>query len=72
MEENLVTKNGNVKLWEEDRLLPVMQIGELVGHTCLSYRDGGYKECLLSAFDANKKVLYLSLNNQFVLGHLYD
>lgn len=64
--ENLVTKNGNVKLWEEDRLLPVMQIGELVGHTCLSYRDGGYKECLLSAFDANKKVLYLSLNNQFV------
>lgn len=64
--ENLVTKNGNAKLWEEDRLLPVMQIGELVGHTCLSYRDGGYKECLLSAFDANKKVLYLSLNDQFV------
>ena len=64
--KNLVTKNGNAKLWEEDRLLPVMQIGELVGHTCLSYRDGGYKECLLSAFDANKKVLYLSLNDQLV------
>ena len=38
--ENLVTKNGNVKLWEEDRLLPVMQIGELVGHVreCQTHR----------------------------------
>lgn len=65
-QKNSVIKNGKAKLWEEDRLLPVMQIGELVGHTCLSYRDGKYKECLLSAFDANKKVLCLALNDQLV------
>lgn len=39
---------------------------ELVGRTCLSYRNGRYKECLLSAFDANKKVLYFALNGQLV------
>lgn len=64
--KNLSMKEGNAQLWEEDRLLPVMQIGELVGRTCLSYRNGRYKECLLSAFDANKKVLYFALNGQLV------
>ena len=28
--KNLSMKEGNAQLWEEDRLLPVMQIGELV------------------------------------------
>ncbi len=51
---------------EEDRLLPIMQIGESLGHTCLSYRDGKYKKCLLSCFDANKKVLYVSYDGQLV------
>lgn len=58
--KNMEMKKKQMRLWEEDRLLPVMQIGEVIGHTCLSYRDGGYKRCLLSCFDANKKVLYLS------------
>lgn len=60
--KNMEMKKKRMRLWEEDRLLPVMQIGEVIGHTCLSYRDGGYKRCLLSCFDANKKVLYLSLD----------
>ena len=34
--------------------------------TCLSYRNGAYRECLLSAFDSNKKVLYVSLDGKIV------
>ncbi len=64
--KNTETKKSGVRLWEEDRLLPVMQIGESLGHTCLSYRDGRYKKCLLSCFDANKKVLYVSCDGQLV------
>lgn len=53
--KNTETKKNGARLWEEDRLLPIMQIGESLGHTCLSYRDGKYKKYLLSCFDANKK-----------------
>ena len=36
-----------------------MNIGILPGRTCMSYEDGVYNECLLSVFDANKKILYV-------------
>lgn len=36
-----------------------MNIGILPGRTCMSYEDGMYNECLLSVFDANKKILYV-------------
>lgn len=36
-----------------------MNIGILPGRTCMSYKDGMYNECLLSVFDANKKILYV-------------
>ena len=55
-----------MELWEEDRLLPVMQIGELPEKTCLSYRNGAYKSCLLSCFDANKKVLFASRHGRMI------
>lgn len=64
--KNMEMKKKPMKLWEEDRLLPVMQIGEVLGHTCLSYRNGEYKSCLLSCFDANKKVIYLSMEGTLV------
>lgn len=64
--KNMEMKRKQMKLWEEDRLLPIMQIGEVLGHTCLSYRDGEYKSCLLSCFDANKKVVYLSMEGTLV------
>ena len=64
--KNTEMKKKRMRLWEEDRLLPVMQIGEILGYTCLSFRDGQYKSCLLSCFDANKKVLYLSLDGTLV------
>lgn len=57
--ENLMRSIGDLKLWEEDRFIPVFQIGEIPTHTCLSYRNGVYRSCLLSCFDSNKKVLYL-------------
>ena len=64
--ENMETKKGAFRLWEEDRLLPVMQIGEVLGHTCLSYQSGIYKKCLLSCFDANKKVVFVSVGSRLV------
>lgn len=64
--ENMETKKGDFRLWEEDRLLPVMQIGEVLGHTCLSYQSGIYKKCLLSCFDANKKVVFVSVSGRLV------
>ena len=64
--KNMEMKKKPMRLWEEDRLLPVMQIGEVLGHTCLSYRDGEYKSCLLSCFDANKKVVFLSIEGTLV------
>lgn len=30
-----------------------MQIGELVGRTCLSYRNGRYKECLEARYNTS-------------------
>ena len=64
--KNMEMKKKPMRLWEEDRLLPIMQIGEVLGQTCLSYRDGKYKSCLLSCFDANKKVVYLSVEGTLV------
>lgn len=63
--ENCVER-GEIRIWEEDRFLPVMQVGETPYETCLSYRTGMYKECLLSCFDSNKKVLYATVAGKLV------
>ncbi len=65
--ENIQEENGRLRVWEEDGLLPVMQMGQVPEHTCLSYVDGVYKRCLLACHDANKKVIYLSLDGKIVL-----
>ena len=54
------------RIWEEDRLLPVIQIGEIPTYTCLSYRSGGQKDCLLSCFDTNKKVIFASRGTEIL------
>ncbi|MBM6804018.1 hypothetical protein H6B07_15405, partial [Mediterraneibacter glycyrrhizinilyticus] len=66
-QESMDKKQGHFHLWEEDRFLPVMQIGEVPESTCLSYKNGMYKKCLLATFDSNKKVLYLSYKQRTVL-----
>ncbi|MDE7261649.1 MAG: hypothetical protein K2N78_06260 [Oscillospiraceae bacterium] len=43
-----------------------MLLGVQPQRTCLSYIDGQYKGCLLSAFDSNKKILYATLNGRVV------
>lgn len=65
--ENINEENGRLRAWEEDGLLPVMQMGQVPEATCLSYVDGVYKQCLLACHDANKKVVYLSLDGNIVL-----
>lgn len=64
--ENMKLFQDGYHAWEEDRLLPVIQIGEIPEHTCLSYRDGGQCECLLSCFDSNKKIIYIEKNGVIV------
>lgn len=65
--KNLREEKGDLWIWEEDGLLPVMRIGEVPRETCLSYKTGVYKECLLACHDSNKKVLYLSWKGKIVL-----
>ena len=65
--ENIQERRGRLCAWEEDGLLPVMQIGQVPEATCLSYVDGVYKRCLLACHDANKKVIYLSLDGKIVM-----
>lgn len=65
--KNLYEEKGSLCVWEEDRLLPVMKMGEMPCHTCLSYVDGVYKRCLLASHDSNKKVLYVSWNGNIVM-----
>lgn len=65
MENSELSQNG-YHAWEEDRLLPVMQMGEIPESTCLSYIDGGQCECLLSCFDSNKKIIYLEKDGVIV------
>ena len=65
--ENLYEEKDGLRVWEEDRLLPVMKMGEIPCRTCLSYVDGIYKRCLLASHDSNKKVLYVSWNGNIVM-----
>ena len=32
----------------------------------MNYRDGAYNECLLSTFDANKKVIYVTEEDEII------
>lgn len=65
--ENSSEEHGELAVWEEDGLLPVMQMGVKPYRTCLSYEDGMYRQCLLACHDSNKKVLYLSYRGKVVL-----
>ena len=64
--ENMDLSRGCYHVWEEDRLLPVMQIGEIPTETCMSYRNGAQCECLLSCFDSNKKIVFLEKDGDIV------
>ena len=57
--EKLLRVDCGWEIWEEDSLLPVMQIGEVPLRSCISYRNGPNCDCLLSCFDANKKIIFI-------------
>jgi hypothetical protein len=65
--ENLHMEEGRLQVWEEDGLIPIMKMGEVPEHTCLSYLNGRYKGCLLACHDSNKKALLLSYDGKVVL-----
>lgn len=54
--ENMSLVNDGLEAREHDDFFSTMLLGTQPQRTCLSYLDGAYKECLLSAFDSNKKV----------------
>lgn len=43
---------------EDSSFNGIMTIGDRPHYTCMNYRDGSHKKCLMSYFDANKKILY--------------
>lgn len=52
---------------EDSSFNGIMTMGTKPFHTCMSYHDGAYKECLMSYFDANKKILYRTDGNGQVI-----
>lgn len=62
--ENAEQIADNITVRECDDFYSSMLLGTVPQRTCLSYIDGAYKECLLSAFDSNKKVLYAYVNGK--------
>ena len=49
---------------ETDDFFSIMQVGEIPQHTCLSYINGSHRDCLLSTFDSNKKILYATMDGK--------
>ena len=56
----------NRQVFEDSSFEGIMAIGESPHHTCISYINGLYAHCLLSYFDANKKVVYVKDQNGHV------
>lgn len=51
---------------EYDDFRSIMVIGEKPVYSCQSYKSGSYNHCLLSNFDANKKIIYVKRNGEFL------
>ena len=64
--ENITLMDGKIKTGEYTDFVSCMNIGILPERTCMNYRDGAYNECLLSTFDANKKVIYVMEENEII------
>lgn len=53
--------DGNRRLicGEDSTFHGIMEMGVKPYPTCMSYKDGQYRECLMAYFDGNKKVVYI-------------
>lgn len=61
------TQLKNRRICEDSSFAGIMTLGEQPYHTCMSYINGRYAHCLLSYFDANKKIVYLKAENGSVI-----
>ena len=71
MQESLWKKNlslarGAFLAEEVDDFYHTLRLGELPHGTCLSYRTGSQRECLLAAFDSNKKIVLVKKDEAVV------
>lgn len=64
--KNLSIELGKIKTAEYTDFQSCMVIGEKPARTCMNYKDGAYNEYLLSTFDANKKILYVTENGTII------
>lgn len=58
MLDSSMRREDNLQVFEAADFYSTLRLGEVPQHTCLSYLDGSHKECLLSAYDSNKKIIY--------------
>ena len=65
-EQDFSSELGDISAKEDASLLSTMQLGEIPVHTCMSYADGVYSECLLSNFDSNKKIVFAKVGEETV------
>lgn len=63
---NLYIVQNDLEIRERDDFIATMLLGEQPYHTCLSYINGAHRECLLSSFDSNKKILYATVDGRIV------
>ncbi|MBQ9167248.1 MAG: hypothetical protein IJX67_02425 [Oscillospiraceae bacterium] len=61
---NTEVQRAGFTVRETDDFFSIMQVGEIPQHTCLSYINGSHRDCLLSTFDSNKKILYASMDGK--------
>lgn len=61
MQNSILTKK-DYSFSEKDDFYTTIALGQLPKHSCLSYIDGTYAECLLSCFDSNKKIIIIEKN----------
>ena len=69
--ENLQLQRKEWKIWEEDRFLPVMQIGELPDKTCLSYKTGMYRSVCYPALTVIRKLYIFLIKVRLSLGQSF-
>lgn len=58
--------NGSLTIYEDTSFNGIMNMGIYPYETCMSYLTGQYYQCLMSYFDANKKICYISKNGEIV------
>lgn len=59
---------GRLLIYEDTSFSGTLSLGKNPVSTCLNYIDGDHRDCLLSAYDANKKLVYMSVKGGHIIG----